>query len=442
LDIRPQAILKVALPIAMGTFVQFVIVFTDNLFLSRVSDNAMNAAGNSGLIYATLIMVAVGITSGAQILIARRSGEGQTREVGEILINTLLIALLIAITLALLMYFVLPLLLGHWVSSAPLASSMTEFMKMRSPGFLFYACSLAFNSFFVGIARTRILLVTTLVVSVTNIGLNYVLIFGELGFPALGVGGAALASVIAEFCSLLVMVVYTFKSRFNRELGLTQLLGNPPIRHTRSILKLGLPLAGQQTMAVMTWTVFFFFVEKLGETELKVSHIMRSLYILCFVPVFGFAQTTKTYISALIGQNRQSELNITIRRLIGLNVLGVLIMSHGLLLYPEALAGLFTLDEMTIALTKKTMLVVWVSVMIHAFSSILLNTLEGSGLTKAALYIEVVSIVLYLVLSWLMTIYLPQPIYLVWMNDFLYFVTLGLLSYVVLKKTNWRYNRV
>lgn len=442
IDIRPLAIVKVALPIALGTFVQFVIVFTDNLFLSKVSSTAMNAAGNSGLLYATLIMTVVGITSGAQILIARRSGEGNKNETGEILANTVVLCLGLAVVLCAILCFVLPELLSFWIRSESLALTMTEFMKMRSPGILFYSGSLAFNAFFVGIARTRILLFTTIVVSLTNVGLNYVLIYGEFGFPEMGVQGAALASVIAEFSSLVVMITYTFKSKFNTEYGLSQHFANPPIKHSRAIIKLGLPLAGQQTLAVMTWTVFFFFVEKLGEIELKVSHIMRSLYILCFVSVFGFSQTTKTYISTLIGQGRQKEMGTVIKRLIMLNVGGVLLMSHGLVLYPEALAGLFTEDEATIQLTKQTMLVVWISVLIHAFSSILLNTLEGSGLTKKALQIEIVSIVFYLVLSWYMTIEAPQPIHIVWMNDFLYFAILGLLSFWVLKRSNWRYNQV
>ena len=73
-----QAILKLALPISAGTFTQFLVVLTDNFFLSKVSDSALNGAGNAGILYITLAMVGQGLSSCGQILIARRVGEGRS----------------------------------------------------------------------------------------------------------------------------------------------------------------------------------------------------------------------------------------------------------------------------------------------------------------------------------------------------------------------------
>ena len=76
LRVDTLGLLKIALPISIGTFVQFLVVLTDNYFLARVGESAINGAGNAGLTYLTFGMVILGSATGIQILVARRHGEG------------------------------------------------------------------------------------------------------------------------------------------------------------------------------------------------------------------------------------------------------------------------------------------------------------------------------------------------------------------------------
>ena len=76
LHTRPRDLLAVALPISAGTLLQFVVVLTDNYFLSKLPESAINGAGNAGLVYLTLEMLAIASAASLQILIARRIGEG------------------------------------------------------------------------------------------------------------------------------------------------------------------------------------------------------------------------------------------------------------------------------------------------------------------------------------------------------------------------------
>ena len=71
-----KGLLLIALPISIGTFVQFLVLLTDNYFLARVSEAAINGAGNAGLTYLTIGMAIFGSATGLQILVARRKGEG------------------------------------------------------------------------------------------------------------------------------------------------------------------------------------------------------------------------------------------------------------------------------------------------------------------------------------------------------------------------------
>ncbi|MFN5621491.1 MAG: MATE family efflux transporter [Flavobacteriales bacterium] len=83
LDIRPWSMAKVALPVSLGIFVQFIVVVIDNYFVAQIDGNAMSAVAFVGLIYITLAMLGVGLGNATQILVARRKGQGEYSIVGQ-----------------------------------------------------------------------------------------------------------------------------------------------------------------------------------------------------------------------------------------------------------------------------------------------------------------------------------------------------------------------
>ena len=79
LQLGYRHLLRMAVPISMGTLLQFIVLLTDNFFLARLSENAINGAGNAGLVYLTLEMIVVGSGAALQIVIARQIGEGHKK---------------------------------------------------------------------------------------------------------------------------------------------------------------------------------------------------------------------------------------------------------------------------------------------------------------------------------------------------------------------------
>ena len=95
LDIRPWSMAKVALPVSLGIFVQFIVVLIDNYFVAQIDGNAMSAVAFVGLIYLTLAMIGVGLGNATQILVARRKGSGEYSAVGLVLGNSFWLAFLV-----------------------------------------------------------------------------------------------------------------------------------------------------------------------------------------------------------------------------------------------------------------------------------------------------------------------------------------------------------
>lgn len=442
LDISTYGLLKVAIPISLGGFVQFIVVLTDNAFLSRVGMNVMNGAGLGSMLFITLIMLGIGLASGSQIIIARRNGTGLFEQIGQVFSNTLLLSIIMGIALLGLMLCTMTPLFNFLVESDEVRNYMSSYMSIRFFGMAVYMPALVITSLYMGIAKTRVLIYSTLITAGVNLGLDWMLIFGEWGAPKLGIRGAAIATVVAEILNLIFLIVYLRRDSIWQKFSIWKHLKSLSFSESGRILSLSAPIMGQQVAALATWTVFFMFIEKLGEKELMSSQIIRFMYMMVFVTIMGVSQTTKTYVSGLIAEKRQDQLNHVLLKLVLLNFVGMIIFSHGMLLYPNFITSIFSQDAEVLFLTKKSMFTVIFAFLIACFSSVFLNAVEGCGKTKIAMVIEIGASVSYLALTYYVTVVSPKPIYLVWMNDYLYFGSIAIASLLVLRFSNWKYVNV
>lgn len=449
LNISSRSLLNVAVPISLGTFVQFVVSFTDNYFVAQLNGNAMSAVSFVGLIYITLVMIGIGLGNAAQILIARRKGEGLYDEAGEVTGNAFRLALVVAVIQFVILFFAMPPVLDLFISHDEVNIYMQEFIKYRSYGFFFYALTLVLNSFWSGIAQTRVMIYSTTITAVVNIILGYGLVFGNLGLPKMGVQGAALATVISEGIAFFFILIYTLRnydkyhsSSVSSSYNLKKWLKQGSWKHTTLLVKLGGPISLQMLLSLGLWVVFYGFVETMGESELQASFIVRQMYMLVYISIGGFSTTAKTYISGLIAEKRQVDLKKVMIRLMLLNLCGVLFFSHGLWLYPHFIAEQFTDNALTIQQTVDTMHIVLPAMLIFSFTSILLATVEGSGNTVAGFVVELITVIIYTVAAYAMVFSLKWPVHLVWTADYVYFILIGLFSWFFLFNGKWKYKEV
>lgn len=446
LNTDARSILRVAIPVSLGYFVQFFVVFIDNLFLADIDGNAMSASAYTGLIFVTIAMLGIGMSNGTQILIARYNASNEHHKVAEVLSNSLLIGFILSTLQFACLFFLVPWFAHHFIGIPELADYMASFAQYRSFGFFFYTLTLFLNAYWSGTARTQVLFISTAVTALSTIILDYFFIFGHAGIPAMGIQGAALANTIADALAMIVVAYFTFrKPRPHSAFGV---LPEHPLRkfawsgitsYTAKLFQLGGPIALQLLVSLGIWAIFYQFVTSMGEGPLQASFIVRNMYMLAYVSVSGFSTTTKTYVASLIAQGRQSELTSVILRICWLNFGGVVLLCHGLLLYPEWIAQHFTNAPSIIQQTVDTMQVVFPAMLIFAFTSILLATVEGSGQTLVGFLIELVTVLIYIAAAYSMIHISHWPIHLAWTSDYVYFSVLGLLSLLFLKYSKWKY---
>jgi Na+-driven multidrug efflux pump len=433
LHTRPRDLLAVALPISAGTLLQFVVVLTDNYFLSKLPESAINGAGNAGLVYLTLEMLAIASAASLQILIARRIGEGDRPAALRVFrtgvaLNGVLGLLLLAIGAAANLG-----LLGGLFKDAATRDVFTAFFNVRMWGFLPFSILLAFNALYMGSARTWPILVVSGTAALVNVVFDAGWVTGWAGMTPMGPVGAARASLLAECVAVVLMVLLTWRVT-PEALRTWAVLTRDEIR---GWWRLAYPLMGQLLLTIATWTAFFFFVEKVGPMELKVSHIARNMFMLAFVVGQGMGQTTRTYVSGLLGEGRHTEIAGVVRRIVLLNLAGILLLTHGFVLYPDAIASTFFDDAAGHDAMVRTLPVVLSATLLFGVVTILLASLQGAGATRAAFRIELFGVSIYMLAVVAVTVVWPQPVWVIWRVEWAYFLSMGLGTFVVLRSKSW-----
>ena len=418
-------------------FIQSIVLITDASFISRYSTDAFDALGNGGLIYITLYMMLVGMSDGSQIIIARRIGENRIDAIGRIFGTTVFTLLMIGTILFLVLHFLIPDWIISYSANKNIASLQGEFLNIRSFSLFFAVITLSIQAMLIAKGKTVVVLIAALITASTNVILAYSLIFGNFGLPRMGIEGAALASTLAEACSMTFLIIYLYFSIERREYRLFSYFSFQ-WKSFKELLKVGSPLLIQGFVALATWTLFFTWIEQKGHFDLTVSQNIRAIYFLAFVPIWGFAGTTKTYISQYIGSGQFDALPIIQRRIQLLTFGFLLITFHGALLYPEALIRMINPAEIYIQKSAEILRLVSCSILLYGLISVYFQTIHGSGNTLISMLIEVISVVCYSIFSYLFIKVFNWDIYWIWTVEYIYFSILGGLSLFYLTFYNWK----
>ncbi|MBL4863228.1 MAG: hypothetical protein JKY09_09470 [Crocinitomicaceae bacterium] len=282
-----------------------------------------------------------------------------------------------------------------------------------------------------------VVLISAIVTAAGNVCLDYAMIFGHWGSPELGLEGAAYASTIADGIGMLFLITALSLSKKRKEHQLyTQLRYN--YASFKRLLKIGTPIMLQGLVALITWTIFFIWIEQMGRYELTVSQNIRSIYFLAFVPIWGFAGTAKTYVSQYVGNKSFKDVKIVQRKIQFLTVLFLLVIFHGSVLYPEALIKIINPHPAYLKGSAEILRYVSGSILVYGISNVYFQTINGSGNTRYTFYIEAISVGIYLLLAFVLIKVFKLDIYWIWTVEYAYFITAGLLSLGYLTFFNWQ----
>jgi MATE family multidrug resistance protein len=437
LDLKYKTILGVAVPLMISSFIQSIVLITDAAFVSRYDTNAFDAVGNAGLIYVTMFVALAGMGDGAQIIIARRIGQKNTEAIGRVFGTSILTNFSIALLLFFVMQFIMPDFLNTYSKHKDISALQGDFIRIRSFALFFAMITLSIQAFFLANGKTWVVLIAALVTAISNIFLDSVLIFGTPTIPELGMQGAAWASTIADGLGMLFLVSYLLFSSDRKKFNLFSHFAFN-MTSLKELFRIGSPLMFQGFIALATWTVFFIWIEQMGKFELTVSQNIRSIYFLAFVPIWGFSGTTKTYISQYLGKGDKDSMKTIQRKIQLLTLLFLFLFFHGAIFYPSALIGFINPEEQYIQKSAEILRFISFSILLYGIVSVYFQTISGSGNTLVTLTIEFICVLVYILSAYILIKVIKTDIYWIWSVEYIYFITMGLLSILYLNLFDWK----
>jgi putative MATE family efflux protein len=436
-----RQILAIAFPIALSILVPQFNFIINNIFLGVLGQRELAVAGITGVYYLIFAVLGQGLNNGLQALISRRAGENKLDDIGVLFAQGVRLSILLSIVGILITWFVAPVIIRAALSDPESANMAIRFLHIRILGLPFLYLYQMRNALLVGINQSKFLIIGTSTEAVVNIVLDYGLIYGHFGLPAMGFNGAAIASIVSEVAGLLVIFLIITKNSVIRSL---QLFKHTKfhLTNTKLILRQSSPLMLQFAISIISWEFFYILIEHDGTLALAVSNTMRNLFGFFGCFTWAFAATTNSMVSNVIGQGLIEEVMPLIKRIIFFS-LGMSIIVFCLLnLFPTAFLSIYGQGPEFIAAAIPVLRVVSAAMLLMSVGVVWMNAVTGTGNSNMNLITESTAIVLYCVYTYLVLEVWNLPITVGWASEWLYWMTLFLPSYWYMRSGRWKQRKI
>lgn len=400
-----RGIWGISFPIIIAGISETIVDITDTIFLAHYGTTELASIGMADAIYGLSLFLTLGLVDGIQIIIGRRSGEEQPLEIGRVFNQGVYLLALSACLLILILILVVPGLTGDIFASAAVHTAVNNYLQIAAYALFFQSLNLALSAFYVGISKTRILIGAALVLAVTNITLDYLLIFGHMGLPELGIQGAAIATLTAEIATFVFLSLDVLRKRYHISYGLFR-FGQWNTDLSRRLFSISMPVSLDALVDMTKWFLLIVIIEQLGEDTLARANIIFSCYALFLIPIESFSETICSMVSNLIGQKHESQLKVLIRRSIKLSYAVVTPLLILTLLFPEYVLSVFTPDDEMIQASLNGLLVITLVTILAVPAYAYYSAVAGTGDTRTTLLIQMLISICSLVYAWYAAIYL------------------------------------
>lgn len=434
-----RRIFAISAPIMLGSAAQNVVALTDSVFLYYLGETEFAAIGFVGVYYLIIAAIGYGFSKGAQIFIARRNGELDRVGVRTHAQALFIVEILLSILFFFVVYFFSQYLFDWFLQEEDILIKSMEYIQYRIYGIFFGYLGIAIVSFYTGLARTKFILVDTAVLAIVNILLNYSLIFGKFGLPAMGIAGAGLASAVAEAIAFVVFVIYMIFDHKIRDLRLVKFRG---VRWQilKDQLILSAPIVLQLLVGLGSWFVFFGVVENLGKTALAVSNLVRIVYLCLSIPVWGYSSAINTLVSQYIGEGRNIDVLPLIIKTGKLATWSVLIFAVPVILFPHFFLYplLGTASPGLISEAQPILFILAGILFTMSIASIFYNGLTGTGAAAFGLRMQTFNAVVYVLLIHLVVNTFRLGLRWAWAVEIIYWLLTFAISIWYIQSKKWQ----
>jgi len=393
---------SMSIPAITSMLIQALYNIVDTFFVAKLdpTNNIMITAVGYALPIQIIIMAfALGIGIGTNVLVARKLGEQNKDEASNIAKTGLIMALIVGFIFFVISFFVVNPFMQIMSNIPNIIFYGSEYLQIIMMFSIFIFVEIVANKILQGQGRMIIPMITQIIGAVINIILDPILIFGWFGLPALGVKGAAIATIIAQFCAMCFVVIYIFTQKMEISLNIKTLKIKK--EYVVEIVKVGAPAMLMNSISSITNILLNNILKEIDSLE-KANTILTLYFKLqnfIFMPVFGLNQGGLPILSYNYGAANKKRYLKTLKLML---ITAFIILFTGFIVFqtmPSLLIQIFAKDESTITIGKIAFRIISISFLPAAFGIILTNAFQSISYGHSALIMSILRQALLLIPS-------------------------------------------
>lgn len=430
-------LLKLALPIVAVNLAYALLGTTDTLFMGRLGSSAVAGVGLGALTYYALFLLIRSTAGAVTVFVSRSYGAGDLAACGTWLSRFLWLALGLSL-LTPVFYFIFPPILNFFHPQPDALHAAITFAQIRVLEIPFALISAVLLGFRLGVGDSKTPMYVTWFTVVLNIFFSYTLVFGNFGFPVLGIQGAALGTVISVAIQTIIaaFIVLNAKDRAKYKIHFQR----PTLETLKNMLKIGLPLGITEFVEVGAFAAFTAVIGRVGTIELAASQISNQIASLGFMPGFALGIGTGSLVGRYLGA-KDPKLAAAVGYL-GVR-LGMIWMGFvGILFFtiPQVLVSGFNPEPKVLELSTQLMKLMALYQVFDASGIIFRGALSGAGDTRFPMIVTLIG-------SWIVmvggAILLTQTFHLgllgAWGGAFIYVCAMGFMFWMRWRAGHWQH---
>ncbi|HEY1803606.1 MAG TPA: MATE family efflux transporter [Terracidiphilus sp.] len=427
------ALVKLAVPVVLSELGWMVMGVVDTIMVGRLGPVAIGAVALGSAVYYTPSIAGIGLMLGLDTLVSQAYGRKDHEECHRWLAQGVYLAAIttvpIMLGLALASYW-LP-KIGIAAEVARPASGYLLWLSWGTLPLLIYGAS---RRYLQGVGQVRVITVTLVAANLVNWFLNWVLIYGKLGMPALGVNGSAISTVFARVTMGGALMAFAWRYERKRGHPLFRNWAGPQIARLKRMVKLGAPAAGQILLEVGAWNLATFSASYLTPVALATHQIVLNYASVTYMVPLGMSAAAAVSVGHAVGAGDFARARRGGWLALGLGTSFMLLAAVTFLVWPRPLIELYTSDARVLAVGPGLLAIVAAFEVFDGIQTVSTGALRGLGETRGPMWANLVGYwVLGLPLGFFLCFGLKWGIYGLWIG-----LTLALVVIALVLIARWR----
>lgn len=441
-----KKIIITGLPLLASQMSHYIMNLADTAMVGRLGLEQLGAISMASLFFYILAVLVWPVSIGVQTITARSYGvqiqnkEGKrdlSKKTGEILDNGILTGLLLGFV-GVIAIAAAPFILSRLITDKSLLPYSLGYLSIMRFVFPLIGVSSAFTGFLSAIRNTKIVMYTTLIPNALNILFNYLLIYGKIGLPAMGIKGAALGTLLASIITVSILIVYIIKSPMIKSYKVFH-FSRLDKTIIFKIIYLSYPAAIQNGGAFAIFLLYEAMIGEIGTVYLISTHIVFSMYRINKTIVGGFARGASILTGNAMGTDNIDEADSIIKSMEKVAAVVGLIILMLILTFPRSIVSIYTTDFKTISISVKALYFFAFFFFAEVMGFSLEIIFQNIGWAKYVLFSEAFTNVTFILIStWVTTSILSWGIYGAWLSFGLYQLFHALILIAGYFSGNWK----